>query len=96
MGVDALYERIRDTQQVKNMAVIVVTGITTEGKRDILAVEPMYEESATTYTRVFNRLKEWGVEQVCGGIGCTKRVSESGPRSLYWLLLATLQRSFYA
>ena len=65
LWVDALYERIRDTQQVKNMAVIVVTGITTEGKRDILAVEPMCEESATTYTRVFDRLKERGVEQVC-------------------------------
>ncbi|KMO85084.1 transposase, partial [Megasphaera cerevisiae DSM 20462] len=42
LWVDALYERIRDTQRVKNMAVLVVTGINLEGKRDILAVEPMY------------------------------------------------------
>ena len=45
---DALYERICDNSAVKNMAVLVVTGINTEGKRDILAVEPMYEESAAT------------------------------------------------
>jgi transposase-like protein len=36
------------------MAVRVVTGINLEGKRDILAVEPMYEESAATYTNVFD------------------------------------------
>ena len=49
LWVDALYERIRDNRAVKNMAVLVVTGINTEGKRDILAVEPMYEESAASY-----------------------------------------------
>ena len=64
LWVDALYERIRDTQRVKNMAVLVVTGINLEGKRDILAVEPMYEESAATYTRVFDQLKERGLEKV--------------------------------
>ena len=64
LWVDALYERIRDNQRVKNMAVLVVTGINLEGKRDILAVEPMYEESAATYTKLFDRLKERGLEKV--------------------------------
>ncbi len=64
LWVDALYERIRDNQRVKNMAVLVVTGINTEGKRDILAIEPMYEESAATYTKLFDRLKERGLEKV--------------------------------
>lgn len=41
LWVDALYERIRDNQRVNNMAVLVVTGINLEGKRDILAVEPV-------------------------------------------------------
>ena len=61
---DALYERIRDNRAVKNMAVLVVTGINTEGQRDILAVEPMYEESAATYTKLFDNLKERGIEKV--------------------------------
>ena len=61
---DALYERIRDNRAVKNMAVLVVTGINTEGKRDILAVEPMYEESTATYTKLFEKLKERGIKKV--------------------------------
>ena len=64
LWVDALYERIRDNRAVKNMAVLVVTGINTEGKRDILAVEPMYEESTATYTKLFENLKERGIKKV--------------------------------
>ena len=64
LWVDALYERIRDNQRVNNMAVLVVTGINLEGKRDILAVEPMYEESAATYRKLFEDLKERGLEKV--------------------------------
>jgi len=64
LWVDALYERIRDNHRVKNMAVLVVTGINVEGKRDILAVEPMYEESAATYTKLFDDLKARGLEKV--------------------------------
>ena len=64
LWVDALYERICDNQRVQNMAVLVVTGINTEGKCDILAVEPMYEESAASYTKVFEQLKERGLENV--------------------------------
>ena len=64
LWVDALYERIRDNRAVKNMAVLVVTGINTEGKRDILAVEPMYEESTATHTKLFENLKERGIKKV--------------------------------
>jgi putative transposase len=64
LWVDALYERIRDNRSVKNMAVLVVTGITLEGKRDILAVEPMYEESTATYTELFENLKARGLDKV--------------------------------
>lgn len=64
LWVDALYERIRDNHSVKNMAVLVVTGIDLEGKRDILAIEPMYEESAATYAELFESLKARGLEKV--------------------------------
>ena len=64
LWVDALYERIRDNQRVQNMAVFVVTGINIEGKRDILAIEPMYEESAASYTKIFEQLKERGLKNV--------------------------------
>ena len=64
LWVDALYEKIRDDRSVKNMAVLIVTGIDLEGKRDILAVEPMQEESAATYTHLFENLKSRGLEKV--------------------------------
>lgn len=51
LWVDAVYEKIRAGRQVQNMAVAVVVGLDEAGRRDILAVEPMYEESKppTTY-----------------------------------------------
>lgn len=64
LWVDALYEKIRDDRRVKNMAVLIVTGIDLEGKRDILAVEPMQEESAATYASLFENLKSRGLEKV--------------------------------
>lgn len=82
LWVDALYEKIRDDRSVKNMAVLIVTGIDLEGKRDILAVEPMQEESAATYTNLFDNLKSRGLEKVWVVVsdahkGLVKAVQES-------------------
>ena len=49
LWVDSLYEKIRVGHRVQNMAVAVVVGLDEQGRRDILAVEPMYEESEATY-----------------------------------------------
>ena len=46
------------------MAVHVVCGIRLEGKREILAVEPMYEESKASYTALFDNLKARGLQTV--------------------------------
>jgi len=62
--IDALYERIRVGHRVCNMAVHVVCGINLEGKREILAVEPMYEESMAYYMALFNNLKDRGLQTV--------------------------------
>jgi putative transposase len=42
--VDALYEKVRCERHIISMAVAVVQGLTNEGNREILAVEPMYTE----------------------------------------------------
>jgi len=63
-GVDAVYEKIRAGRQVQNMAVAVVVGLDEAGRRDILAVEPMYEESEATYHVLFEKLKERGLKNV--------------------------------
>ena len=62
LWVDALYEKIRIDERVVNSAVMVVTGINREGKREILAVEPMENESEATYTLLFDRLKARGLK----------------------------------
>lgn len=64
LWVDALYEKIRYDNRVINMAVEVVIGIDITGKRDILAIEPMHEESELTYRSLFENLKAWGLEDV--------------------------------
>lgn len=62
LWVDSLYEKIRVGNQVNNMAVAVVIGVDEGGQRDILAVEPMYEESEAAYQEVFNKLKARGLK----------------------------------
>jgi len=59
-----LYEKIRVGHQVKNLAVAVVIGLDEDGKRDILAIEPIYEESETTCRSLFDNLKERGLKKV--------------------------------
>ena len=80
--VDALYEKIRYDNKVINMAVEVVIGIDTAGKRDILAIEPMQKESETTYKSLFDSLKSRGLEEVWLVVsdahkGLTKAIRES-------------------
>lgn len=82
LWVDALYEKIRYDNRVINMAVEVVIGIDMEGKRDILAIEPMQEESEATYKSLFDSLKARGLEDVWLVVsdahkGLTKAIRES-------------------
>lgn len=82
LWVDALYERIRYDNRVINMAVEVVVGIDIKGNRDILAIEPMQEESESTYKSLFDSLKSRGLEEVWLVVsdahkGLTKAIRES-------------------
>lgn len=63
LWVDALYERIRNGNCVQNMAVSVVIGLDEQGRRDILAIEPMQEESEATYKALFENLKQRGLSE---------------------------------
>jgi len=64
LWVDALYEKIRDNGRVISQAVLVVYGVTCEGKREILAVEPMYDESEASWSNLFETLKARGLRKV--------------------------------
>jgi len=65
LWIDALYEKVRDDGRVISMALMIAYGINREGKRDILAVEPMYEESEETWSEFFRKLKHRGVRKIC-------------------------------
>jgi putative transposase len=80
--VDALYEKIRVNHRICSSAVLVVCGITTEGKREVLAVEPMPEESKASYKILFDKLKERGLREVWLAVsdahsGLTAAIAES-------------------
>ena len=59
--VDALYEKVRENGRIMSMAVIVVCGVNLDGFREILAVEPMPEESKETYSWIFKGLQSRGL-----------------------------------
>lgn len=55
--MDALYEKVRIDSSV-SMAVLVICGVDEQGQRDILAVEPMPEESEDSYLLLFRTPQE--------------------------------------
>jgi transposase-like protein len=61
LWVDALYEKVRYGGRVVSMAIQIVCGINAQGRREVLAVEPMLEESKDTYQRLFEGLKARGL-----------------------------------
>lgn len=62
LWVDAVYEKIRKDGRVVSMAVMVVTGVTMAGTREILAVQPMWNESEESYRALFEGLKARGLQ----------------------------------
>lgn len=62
LWVDALYEKVRYDGHVVSMAIQVVCGVNEEGTREVLAIEPMLEESRESYTQLFEKLKERGLQ----------------------------------
>ena len=53
LWVDALYEKVRIDGRIVSMAVLIVCGVDETGRRDIITVEPMAEESRSSYGVLF-------------------------------------------
>ena len=62
LWVDAPYEKVRYAGRVVNMASQIVRGVNAQGRREVLSVEPMLEESKDTYQQLFEGLKERGLQ----------------------------------
>ena len=45
LWIDAIYEKVSGEGKVESVAVMVAYGVDMEGQREVLAVEPLWEES---------------------------------------------------
>ena len=63
LWVDAVYERIREDGRVISGAVLVIKGVNLDGKREVLAVQPMSDESESSWAAVFEDLKSRGLKK---------------------------------
>lgn len=64
LWVDALYEKIRQDGRIISSAVLIIQGLTYEGNREVLAIEPMLDESEASWKTVMDNLKARGLEKV--------------------------------
>lgn len=83
LWVDAIYEKIRDNGKVISEAVLVIYGVNLEGKREILAVEPMYEESEASWGAVFESLQARGLKKVWLVVSDAHRGIQAAVRSRF-------------
>ena len=62
--VDAVYEKVREASQVRDAAVLVASGITPEGERQVLGVSASLSEHETHWKAFLKSLKERGMHGV--------------------------------
>lgn len=62
--IDAIHYKIREDSKVKSKAAMIVLGINTEGKQDILSIHIMHKESASGWMEMLNDIKSRGVKDI--------------------------------
>lgn len=62
--IDATYEKVRVDNRVMSIALMIAMGINRDGQREILAIEPMLEESEETWREFFKKLKYRGIKRI--------------------------------
>ncbi|MFZ2053569.1 MAG: IS256 family transposase [Candidatus Aminicenantales bacterium] len=65
LWIDALYDKVRVEDQVVTLALMIAHGVNKAGNREILAIEPMFDESEDSWREFFRRLKSRGLRKVC-------------------------------
>jgi len=64
LWIDAHYDKVRIEDRVVTMALMIAPGVSSSGTREILAVEPMFDESADSWREFFRLLKKRGLKRV--------------------------------
>ena len=62
--IDARYENVRSNERVTNQAVLIVTGVSIKGKREIIGVYIANTENETSWSLVFRDLIQRGLHGV--------------------------------
>lgn len=63
LWIDALYQKVRVDGRVVSVAVMIACGVNPAGSREILAVEPMFDESEASWCLFFRKLKARGMKR---------------------------------
>ena len=63
LWIDALYQKVRVEGRVVAVAVMIAGAVNQAGKREILAVEPMFDESEDSWRAFFRKLKVRGMKR---------------------------------
>ena len=63
LWIDALYQKVRVEGRVVSVAVMIACGVNPAGSREILAVEPMFDESEDSWRVFFRKLKARGMKR---------------------------------
>jgi putative transposase len=62
--IDAHYDKVRVEDRVITLALMIAHGVNSQGSREILAVEPMFDESEDSWRAFFQKLKKRGLRRV--------------------------------
>lgn len=64
LWIDALYDKVRVEDRVVSLALMIAHGVNKAGERQILAVEPMFDETEDSWRAFFRKLKSRGLKRL--------------------------------
>jgi putative transposase len=64
LWIDALYDKVRIEDRVVSLALMIAHGVNKAGEREILAIEPMFDETEDSWRAFFRKLKGRGIKRL--------------------------------
>jgi putative transposase len=64
LWIDALYDKVRIEDRVVSLALMIAHGVNKAGEREILAIEPMFDETEDSWRAFFRKLKGRGLKRL--------------------------------
>jgi len=64
LWIDALYDKVRMEERVVSLALMIAHAVNRAGEREILAIEPMFDETEDSWRAFFRKLKSRGMKRL--------------------------------